>query len=230
LSSILEALKKAESESAQRDQVQIRSGKLTLADGQRPRRRLGLKWAFVAGGIMTAAAIVVWFFKPEATVGTSATIQSYRITPPKKKTAQKAPTQIQPKTPSKDKRRATVDRPPVKATTRTSGSGLPRPVQKEDPPGGKRSKVPPTRQGPEQKTADRPEPQSQARDYQRSGHGLTLQAIAWDPDAKKRFAVINNQIIRQGQSVGNKVVEHISEDEIIVARGSERWKIEFRIE
>jgi len=42
--------------------------------------------------------------------------------------------------------------------------------------------------------------------------------------------VVNNQIVREGQSVDGKLVERIAEDEIVVARGGKRWKIEFRID
>lgn len=224
MSSILEALKKAESESSKRDQVQIRSGKLALTGQPRSTRRFRFKWVFVAVGI-TAAAIVVWIFKPSATVSTSAKIQSYRIAPPKKKASQKPPDRNQRKTPSKDTKQTTVRRPPIKTATR----GRSGPVHPGAPPGSTRTKAPLPRHIP-QKTVSRPAPQPQPPVYQRSGHGLTLQAIAWDPDAKKRFAVINNQIIREGQTVDSKVVERIGQDEIVVARGSERWKIDFRIE
>lgn len=230
MSSILEALKKAESESSQKDEVQIHSGKFSLSAGQpRPVHRSRFKWIFVVV-VIVVAAVGVWIFRPAATVSTSENIQSNRTTPPKKKAPQQPPNRTQHKTLSRDTARKAATRPPpVKTTTRPEDRGTSRPLHPVGPPGKIQAKAPPP-QHPPKKTASRPAAKPKSQVYLRSGHGLTLQAIAWDPDKKKRFAVINNQIIREGQTVDGKVVKHISEDEIIVVSGSKHWKIEFRIE
>jgi len=241
VSSILEALKKAEAEAPRKDRVEIRSGKLALDVARRPDRRSWLRWLLLAAGV-TAVAVAAWFLKPTRPVHTAANIQSYRITPPKKTTPRREPGQIHHKpaaqTPGASSRgptqsRDTAGRQPVRGPVTPppspQGRVAPAAVQHAGPSDRTPTRGPATRTT-SRKATSRTSTAPQTPVYQRSGHGLTLQAIAWDPDARKRFAVINNQIVRQGQSVDGKLVERIAEDEIIVAQGGKRWKIEFRIE
>lgn len=241
VSSILEALKKAEAEAPRRERVRIRSGRLALDVPRRPERRLRLRWLLLAGGI-TAAAAAAWLLKPDRPASTTANIQSYRITPPKNTTPRKVPGQTRyqpaaqtPRTSSHDSMPAqnAAARQPVRGQVRQP----PSPQRRVAPAAVQRTKTPrnlpdsgPATRTASRKTASRKSAAPRTPVYQRSDHGLTLQAIAWDPDARKRFAVINNQIVRQGQRVDGKLVERIAEDELIVAQGGKRWKIEFRIE
>jgi hypothetical protein len=241
VSSILEALKKAEAEAPRKDRVEIRSGKLALDVARRPERGPWLRWLLLAG-VVTAAAVAAWLLKPSRPVSTTANIQSYRITPPKNTTPGKAPGQVRHKPaaqPSGASRHGPMQPENTDGRGPARGPATPRPspqrrvapaaVQHTGPSDSTPTRGPATRTT-SRKATSRTSTAPRTPVYQRSGHGLTLQAIAWDPDARKRFAVINNQIVRQGQSVDGKVVERIAEDEIIVAQGGKRWKIEFRIE
>ncbi len=242
MSSILEALKKAESESPPRERVEMRAGRLALNAAPRPERRRRFKWLLLAGGVMAAVGVAVWFLKPVRTVTSSAHIQSYRITPPGSAAPREATGQALHRTPVQTPAASRRGSPPPKRTADRKpvpgpSESAPAPQRKAAPsavkaanPSGREAVKPSATRTAARKTATKKSAVPPTPVYQHSGHGLTLQAIAWDPDARKRFAVVNNQIVREGQSVERKVVERIAEDEIIVAQGGKRWKIEFRIE
>lgn len=58
---------------------------------------------------------------------------------------------------------------------------------------------------------------------------LRLQAITWARSIEDRFALINDQIVRVGEPIGEFSVADIDEDHIIVQKGNERWRLEFRL-
>ena len=58
--------------------------------------------------------------------------------------------------------------------------------------------------------------------------GLHLQAIAWSSDPKSRIAVINGRVLREGGSVERVLVTHIGKNEVIFKKGGEEWKQLFR--
>jgi hypothetical protein len=67
-----------------------------------------------------------------------------------------------------------------------------------------------------------------SRSYRRLDDSkLKLQAIAWSSDAAQRIAVINNHIVREGESVEGFSVTQIRQDDIIVNDGTESWRLEF---
>ena len=57
---------------------------------------------------------------------------------------------------------------------------------------------------------------------------ITLQAIAWAEDPKNRIAVINGQILREGESVEDLIIEDIKKDMVIVRKGIESKALIFR--
>jgi len=57
---------------------------------------------------------------------------------------------------------------------------------------------------------------------------ITLQAIAWAEDPKNRIAVINSQILREGESVDGIIIDGIKEDKVIVRKGIESMTLIFR--
>jgi len=57
---------------------------------------------------------------------------------------------------------------------------------------------------------------------------ITLQAIAWAEDPKNRIAVINGQILREGESVESIIIDSIKEDTVIVRKGIESMALIFR--
>lgn len=58
---------------------------------------------------------------------------------------------------------------------------------------------------------------------------LRLQAITWAKRIENRFALINNQIIRIGEPIGDFSIADIEEDYVILQKGNERWRLEFRL-
>ena len=58
---------------------------------------------------------------------------------------------------------------------------------------------------------------------------LKLQAIAWSEDISRRMAVINNRIVREGETVDGFSITKIRQDDVIVTDGSASWKLEFSL-
>jgi hypothetical protein len=56
---------------------------------------------------------------------------------------------------------------------------------------------------------------------------LKLQAIAWFDDVGRRMAVVNNRIVREGESVDGFSITQIRPDDVIVSDGAELWRLEF---
>ena len=77
-----------------------------------------------------------------------------------------------------------------------------------------------------------PAPQSRAaqptRSYPRLDDAkLKLQAVAWSNEAAQRIAVINNRVVREGESVEGFSVRQIRQDDVIVNDGTQSWQLEF---
>jgi len=58
---------------------------------------------------------------------------------------------------------------------------------------------------------------------------LKLQAIAWAHEASQRLAVINNRIVREGDSVDEYSIVQIRSEDVIVNDGTESWRLEFSL-
>lgn len=58
---------------------------------------------------------------------------------------------------------------------------------------------------------------------------IDLQALVWAPDAAARFVVINNRLIKEGGSIDTISVVKINPDDVLLAEGSERWHIAFKV-
>jgi hypothetical protein len=56
---------------------------------------------------------------------------------------------------------------------------------------------------------------------------LKIQAIAWAPDARERMAVINNRILREGESVEGFTILMIGEDQVLLSAEGRRWRVVF---
>lgn len=57
---------------------------------------------------------------------------------------------------------------------------------------------------------------------------LKLQAITWAPQANKRFAVINNRIVRPGEGIDGYLIARIDKDFVTVRKNDETWEVRFR--
>ncbi len=109
---------------------------------------------------------------------------------------------------------------PVPSSSRISRSQTAdpkKPVQNQ----GRASVTPPTQKA-------RPAVKQVSRSYRRLDDSkLKLQAIAWSDDAAQRIAVINNHVVREGESVEGFSVTQIRQDDIILNDGTESWRLEF---
>ncbi|MDX1707512.1 MAG: general secretion pathway protein GspB [Desulfobacterales bacterium] len=66
------------------------------------------------------------------------------------------------------------------------------------------------------------------RSYQRlDDDRLKLQAIAWSKVASQRIAVINDRIVREGESIEGFSINQIRQEDVIVNDGSQTWQLEF---
>ncbi len=74
----------------------------------------------------------------------------------------------------------------------------------------------------------RPKP---PRKYERiNDDKLRLQALAWADDAARRMAVINDQIVHEGESVDGYQILKIREEDVIIQQGGKSWRLEFGLQ
>ena len=58
---------------------------------------------------------------------------------------------------------------------------------------------------------------------------LELQAITWAVKPQERFVLVENRILRTGESIKGYVVDSIHEGHVVVRQGYEKWRVEFRL-
>ena len=63
----------------------------------------------------------------------------------------------------------------------------------------------------------------------RSDPRIDLQALVWAPESGARFVVINNRLIKEGGSLDDIIVVRINPDDVLLAEGSDRWHEVFKI-
>jgi hypothetical protein len=63
----------------------------------------------------------------------------------------------------------------------------------------------------------------------RSDPRIELQALVWSPDTTERFVIVNNRLIKEGESVEGITVVRINPDDVLVSEGSNRWHEAFKI-
>jgi cytoskeletal protein RodZ len=61
------------------------------------------------------------------------------------------------------------------------------------------------------------------------GSQLKLQAIAWSKDVSRRMVVINNRVIREGETVDGFSITKIRLEDVIVTDGTNSWRLEFSL-
>ena len=59
------------------------------------------------------------------------------------------------------------------------------------------------------------------------GVGFKIQAISWGDTPQERLAVINNQILREGDGIEGYRISRINPDDIILRRGKNTYRLEF---
>ena len=61
-------------------------------------------------------------------------------------------------------------------------------------------------------------------------NNLKLQAIAWNAQAAKRLAVIDNRMVHEGEFIGGLRVETIKAKSVVVTDGPRKWTLHFAFE
>ena len=56
---------------------------------------------------------------------------------------------------------------------------------------------------------------------------MKLQAITWSKESQKRITVINSRILREGDIVSGYLIKTINQDDVVLSRDGEQWKIVF---
>lgn len=249
MSSILDALKKAEHKST------VENGRGTpwpaLPDGDgvgaSSRKRL---WVFLAGLLgVCAIVMVVWMvLRPETDTQTAVAdraAQPVAAQKPKPSTSPERVTRQPVHQPAAD---ALQPPPPAPAPQKKMIAAAPpappahKPRQRPVPTPSKKSSAPPrTRQDHSKAQASQPakaEPaprqsakkaRPESRKTFRNDKRIDLQALVWAPTPQDRFVVINNRLIKEGASIDNITVVRIGQDDVLFAEGNDRWHQAFSI-
>jgi Type II secretion system protein B len=61
------------------------------------------------------------------------------------------------------------------------------------------------------------------------GVGLKIQAISWGETPQERLAVINNQVLREGDGIEGYQISHINPDDIVLRRGGKSYQLDFSL-
>jgi len=102
----------------------------------------------------------------------------------------------------------------------------------ENLPDSRQGKIPASRKVMKEKSYgdDRTKPKSARSTIpfkSAGGSGLKLQAIAWSSDSKKRIAVVNGRILREGSSIEGALIIKIDKNDVSFQKGGEQWKQKF---
>lgn len=245
MSSILDALKKAERDSAADDGKGTPWPALPVdkPPGAVPRRRL---WIFLGGvlGICVIACVIWLTLRAEPDPRPMVAARAVQTVETKKDRAPTVPGLTKkrpeshigknvrlPKTPPQNNTAAAV--PPMAKAEKHR----PRPTPAPDSKDRIQPAIP-------VEPSPRPEPTSEpAESFSepsatidqtnqktfRNDDRIDLQALVWAPEAEERFVVINNRLIKEGGSVDNITVVKINEDDVLFSEGNEQWYQAFNI-
>jgi cytoskeletal protein RodZ len=229
LSSILKALKKLEKEHSQTgDHVSLPQKLGTKKNISRTEitsgRFTGLLWTVLTVTILCAVAGVIFYVMQPSeteTVSTPApdkSVQSTAKKPVRSKPSAyvKRPVRRQP--PQKKTRPSTASKTPAGP----SSESVARPSTKKKPDRQASTKAA-VRQPPVRRKA------SPRTDLPELKTGLTLQAISWSEESQRRIAVINGNILREGGAVEDFTITRIDQNQVVVRKGSEEWKLLFKL-
>lgn len=225
MSSILDALKKAERES-----IADREGKPPwppVLSAQSRSRHRSRRWWLPLGVIVGCGAVAAVFWMvgqpqaplpapPETTASALRTIQESpaavvsEAPPPRGSNAENAPGLA-----ANQALEAEVALPLLPVSEETEAAAAPPGAPEgEGPAGALRPSSAPTPSG---------------KKNFRSDPRIALQALVWAPEAAGRFVVINNRLIKEGGTLDNIVVLEINRDEVLLSEGAERWYQPFKV-
>lgn len=239
MSTILNALKKAEQESIPHSEVQTpwpapRSEK--AGNGHRPHR-----WWLPVGAVVILSAFATLFWPdrqppptiPEAVVKTTLPSGTDHPQPhgaaPHMPQASPPALPVQPATkPSQTVISASAPRvqPPPLPQEKAHSQVTDMPFEPTAAP----SMVSPSH--PLERTADIDHAKTASTNDQknfRNDSRIQLQALVWAPEANARFVLINNRLVKEGGLVDNIVVVRINPDDVLLSEGSDRWYEKFNL-
>jgi hypothetical protein len=238
LSSILDALKRAERESTPNGGMVAPRHPLSARSPNRQRFR----WWWVLLGVVFVSGVsglIVWQVQHRAAPGPAASVGAAPVSV-KSHDKEAVPTATAPRQAA---RRAPTN-PPAQSITQPVAPPPPAappeaepvvpPQRKTASPAPGAVSVPAAPKRPPVETAAvtmQPAAASQPENEKtfRSDPRIDLQALVWAPEAATRFVVINNRLIKEGGSVGNITVVKINPDDVLLAEGSDRWHVAFQI-
>ena len=229
MSSILKALKKLEKEQARAgDHVSFPQKLGTKKNISRweitSGRFAGLLWTVLTVTILCAVAGVIFYVMQPTeseTVSTPApkkSVQSVVKKPARSKPPvnTKRPVRIQ--SPQKKTRPSTASKTPSGRSAESSARPLTK--KKSDRQISTKAAV---RQPPVRRKA------SPRADLPELKTGLTLQAISWSEEPQRRITVINGNIIREGGAVEGFTITRIDQNQVVLRKGTEEWKLLFKL-
>lgn len=76
--------------------------------------------------------------------------------------------------------------------------------------------------------AERPGPAIETGPGLAENPGWTLQAIAWAPDPKKRIAVINGSVLKEGDSFQGAFISKIGQNDVVLLKEDDVLRLIFR--
>jgi cytoskeletal protein RodZ len=239
LSSILEALKKADHES-EKDRGAKTPWPAPLSTDPPYRHILKRWWVLIS--IFTfvfVSGTLIWSIRRPDTEPTAASMESaqppatsiVRVpipVPPKQKTH--APVA---KTVTAPEKQQQTDTPVVKPTVQQE-TPPPQQSKKDDVYETKaavRSPAAPIHQ-PVAPMKPIPPPSSKPADDDvtiKHDPRIDLQALVYSSVAAERFVVINNRLLKEGASIENMVVVRINRDDVLLANGTVQWREAFTV-
>jgi outer membrane biosynthesis protein TonB len=238
MSIILRALKRLETEPSNSDKLPSMS-RQTRSQwfAGRTRRRVRILWLLIIVLLLSVSAGgFFWNRIPnianlfDSSTGNNKIVKKITPATPKQPNKAVATKSVSKTPPPLRKRRPVVTtqkRSPVPAKTPIEATQQPAPlpvVQAPRKPANRRPSpefLPPK---------ERPSPGSEAKSSppNLADSSYTLQAIAWSKNSNERLAVINGQVLREGDGIEGITVTQIGTNEVIVQKESKLWKLVFQ--
>jgi hypothetical protein len=228
LSSILRALKKLESELPHPVDALSLPRKIDTKKtiSRKAKRLLRVNVLFIAMAGVVILTVAVWFFIGQKAPWSRKSVPAVaRITPgasvvPTSKTPKINEQKMLANPAAKNKDAPKKRLKPMDRAMSTPASS-PIAISADNP---NRSSKAAAIRTPSRKADRRPQPLIPIKDT-----GLILQAISWDKNSENRIVVINNHIVREGETVDGFLVTLIGKDDVLVREGGNEWKLMFRL-
>ncbi len=226
MSSILRSLKKLENNPRHMEDTQgLHSKFVPLADTSPPKSSAGLLMMIIGGGIVCGLVILAgwWLFAEK--------IESPSTVPQKISRQNELPPETPPAMPGELQNTLPAG---ISDELTKPSAGMVTPPKAEDQisepapvkiPQPSSPAITPTK-APASKVAVEAQKSSIPL---LSDPEMKLQAITWSKNPQKRIAVINNQILRQGEMVMGYRLDAINQDDVVLSDGGKKWQLLFRL-